>query len=259
MESQKIKSLLERRTIRKYSEKEVSKETLDAILEAAIRGSNCGNMQAYSIIVTRDQKKKEGMLGFHFGQKMVVEAPIVITVCADLNRFHKWCLERGTTEEYDNLLWLNIATIDATIATQSLCTAAEELGLGVCYLGTVNYMARPIASYLNLPKHVVPVTCITLGYPAENPPLTERLPMDAVVHYEEYKDYSSEDINNLYSDFEQLPQSKEYCRVNDKENLAKVFTECRYKGKDSRHFSREYLSFITDQGFMRNEAEEDNN
>jgi len=253
VERDKIKTLLQRRTIRKYSDKKISPETLNNLLEAGVRASNCGNMQVYSIIITQDQERKNELMKFHFGQSMVKEAPVVLTICADLNRFHKWCVQRGTTIEYDNFLWLNIATIDATIATQSICNAAEELGLGICYLGTVNYMAKQIGEFLNLPKYVVPVTTITIGYPSEEPPLTERLPLEAVLHYETYKDYSSEDIDRLYIPFEQLSQSKKYCLESNKENLAKVFTESRYKGEDNRAFSKAYFEFISEQGFMRNQ------
>lgn len=253
VERDKIKALLERRTIREYSDKGISQETLNNLLEAGIRGSNCGNMQIYSIVVTQKKQRRKELRKFHFGQKMVEEAPVVLTICADLNRFHKWCLQRGTTVEYDNFLWLNIATIDATIVTQSISTAAEALGLGICYMGTVNYMAKQIGEFLNLPKYVVPVTTITIGYPKENPPLTERLPLEAVVHYETYKDYSSEDIDRLYLPFEALEQSKKYCQESNKENLAKVFTESRYKGEDNRAFSRAYINFISEQGFNRNE------
>jgi len=253
VERDKIKTLLERRTIREYSDKKISPETLNNLLEAGIRSSNCGNMQIYSIIITQDLEKKKELRKFHFGQKMIEEAPVVLTICADLNRFHKWCVQRGTTVEYDNFLWLNIGTIDATIVTQSISIAAEELGLGICYMGTVNYMAKQIGEFLNLPKYVVPVTTITIGYPAEEPPLTERLSLEAVVHYETYKDYSSEDIDRLYFPFESLEQSKKYCQESNKENLAKVFTESRYKGEDNRAFSRAYIDFISQQGFNRNE------
>lgn len=257
MKNNNIKTLLERRTIRKYLNKPIDKETLNILFEAGVRASNCGNMQAYSILITKDEERKKELSKFHFGQEMVVEAPVVLTICADFNRFHKWCKQRGTTIEYDNFLWLNIATIDATILTQSICNAAEELGLGICYLGTVNYMAEQISEFLNLPQNVVPVTSITLGYPAENPPLTERLPLETFIHNETYKDYRPEDIEKFYSEFENLPQSKAYCKESEKENLAKVFTESRYKGKDNRAFSRAYLNFITKQGFMRNSSDED--
>ena len=89
MERDKIKTLLERRTIREYSDKKISQETLNNLLEAGVRGSNCGNMQIYSIVITKDQQRKKELRKFHFGQKMVEEAPLVLTICADLNRFHK--------------------------------------------------------------------------------------------------------------------------------------------------------------------------
>ncbi len=257
MENKNIKTLLERRTIRKYTNKDIDDKTLNTLFQAGVRASNCGNMQAYSIVVTREEERKKELSKFHFGQPMVEEAPVVLTICADMNRFHKWCLQRGTSVEYDNFLWLNIATIDATILTQSICNAAEELGLGICYLGTVNYMAKPISEFLNLPKYVVPVTTITIGYPAQEPPLTERLPLETFIHNETYKDYTEEDIEKYYKAFELLPQSKQYCIESNQENLAKVFTQSRYKGKDNRAFSRAYLEFVEKQGFMRNFSEED--
>lgn len=253
MEREKIKHLLDRRTIRSYTNQDISQEKLDLILEAGIRSSNTGNMQTYSIIITRDNEMKKAMAPMHFGQKMTTEAPVIITICADLNRFHKWCKQRGAKVEYDNFLWFNTATIDAAILSQAISTAAEELGLGICYLGTVTYNAKEIAELLELPKHVVPIACLSLGYPDENPPLTERLPLEAVVHNEKYKDYSKEDIDRLYAELEALPQSKKFCEENDKETLAKVFTEVRYKGEDGRHFSRKYYEFMNEAGFMRNE------
>jgi nitroreductase len=250
MKDNMTKVLLQRKTIRKYSEQPISEQVLNTILEAGIRSSNCGNMQIYSIIVTKDKERKKHLAKFHFNQPMVEEAPIVITVCADVNRFEKWCEMRDAKPSYSNFLWLNIGTIDATIATQSMCIAAENLGLGICYLGTVTYMAAEIAEFFNLPKGVVPITTITLGYPVENPPLTERLPLKAVVHEEFYNDYSKEDIDNLYSEFELLPQSQAYVEENAQQNLAQVFTNCRYKEEDSLVFGKNYFDFLRKQGFI---------
>ena len=145
---------------------------------------------------------------------------------------------------YNNFLWLNVGTVDATICTQAMCDAAESLGLGICYLGTVTYMAEPIAEFLKLPKGVVPITTITMGYPKEKPELTERLPLQAVVHYESYKDYSAEDINELYKDFEDLPQIRKYIEESRQENLAQVFTNVRYKKEDALVFGKNYLEFF---------------
>ncbi|MDR1847762.1 MAG: nitroreductase family protein [Bacteroidales bacterium] len=246
-----IDTLLNRRTIRKYSNKIIDDKTIATILEAGIRSSNCGNMQIYSIIVTRDEQRKKELAKFHFNQSMVSEAPVVLTICADVNRFAKWCKKRNAvTDAYSNFLWFNIGTVDATIVTQTMCIAAEAMGLGICYLGTVTYMAKEIADFLKLPKGVIPITTITMGYPAENPLLTERLAVNAVVHNETYKDYTEEDIEQIYGEFEQLPQSVEYVKENQQQNLAQVFTNCRYKKDDSLLFGRNYFKFIKEQGFL---------
>ncbi|MDR0790515.1 MAG: nitroreductase family protein [Bacteroidales bacterium] len=250
MQEDIITKLLNRRTIRQYSDKQISDDMLNTIIEAGIRASNCGNMQIYSIIITKDKSRKQELAKFHFNQPMVEQASVVLTVCADVNRFEKWCLNRNAEPCYSNFLWLNVGTVDATVASQAMCVAAEAMGLGICYLGTVTYMAKQIADFLNLPKGVVPVTTITIGYPSENPPLTERLPMKAVVHNETYKDYSQADIEDIYGEFEQLETSKQYVKENDQENLAQVFTNCRYKKEDNLAFGQSYLEFIKEQGFF---------
>jgi nitroreductase len=250
MQEKIIDFLLNRRTIRQYSDKKITDETLNTILEAGIRASNCGNMQLYSIIVTKDENKKRELTKFHFSQSMVDKAPVVLTICADVNRFEKWCRLSNAEPSYRNFLWLNVATIDATIATQAMCVAAESMGLGICYLGTVTYMAKSIANFLSLPQGVIPITTITIGYPAETPPLTERLPLNAVVHHETYLDYDNKDIEALYYDFENLPILKGYVAENKQENLAQVFTNCRYKKEDNELFSKTYLDFVMQQGFL---------
>lgn len=250
MSKEMLDMLLSRRTVREYTDRKIEKEDLDKILEAGMRASNCGNMQLYSTIVTRKQENKDALCKLHFGQPMVKNADVVLTVCADVNRFHKYCEIRNAKPSYNNFLWFQVSTIDATICSQAMVTAAEALGIGACYLGTVTYMAKPIAELLNLPKHVVPVTTITLGYPATMPELTERLPLEAVVHDEQYQDYTSEDLERLYEDFEKLPQIQNYIKESKQENLAKVFTEVRYPEKDSLTFSKAYMDFAKEQDMM---------
>lgn len=239
-------NLLSRRSIRKYKVCPIEDSVLDYILSAGVRASNCGNMQLYSIIVTKDKDMKAKLLPLHFGQSMIMDAPVVLTICADINRFHKWCKVSNAQQGLDNFMFLNIATIDATICSQAIATAAESKGLGLCYLGTVNYNAKEIAEVLSLPKGVVPVCCLTMGYPDEQPQVTERLPKQAVVHYEHYKDYSEEDIKRLYKQMEENPVNQAYVKENNKENLAQVFAEVRYAKKDNEEFSLKYKDFVND-------------
>jgi len=242
--------LLNRRTIRKYSGQPVDEDLINEILKMGCRAANTGNMQVYSIIVTKDDKVKKALLPLHFNQLMVTEAPVLLTFCADFNRFTKWCRQRNAVPGYDNFLSFVTASIDALLVAQTVCIAAEAEGLGTCYLGTTTYMAKGIIEILKLPKGVIPITTITLGWPAESPEQVDRLPLDAVVHNEVYRDYTSQDINRYYSGKESREDSCQFVKENDKETLAQVFTDVRYKKEDNVVFSRMLLEALQQQGFM---------
>lgn len=242
--------LLRRRTIRKYSSEDIEDDLLNELLTAACRTSTTGNMQVYSIIITRDQGKKQELAPLHFNQGMVTEAPVVLTFCADFNRFNRWCRLRKADPGYDNFLSFMTAAIDALLVAQTLCIAAEAKGLGICYLGTTTYMAHEIIKVLNLPKGVVPVTTVTLGWPAEKPEQVDRLPLQAVVHKEIYEDYSTEDIDNHFFGKEKRSDSEQFIKENNKETLAQVFTDVRYTKADNVQFSKLLLGVLKQQGFM---------
>lgn len=248
-----INALFEHRSIRKFKDKEIPQDILNEILMASTKASTTGNMQVYSIIVSQDQNIKEQLWESHFKQTMVKEAPVVATFCADFNRFNKWCLQRKANPGYDNFLSFFTAAIDALLAAQNFCVAAEAHGLGICYLGTTTYMAEKIIKILNLPKGVVPVTTVVTGYPDENPGLTDRLPLNGVVHNETYRDYTSEDIDRIYQEKESLELTGKLLEENQKETLAQVFTDNRYTKKDNLAFSQSLLKVLKNQGFMNNE------
>jgi len=186
----------------------------------------------------------------HFNQKMVTEAPILLTFCADFNRFNKWCRLRKAEPGYDNFLSFMTAAIDALLVAQTICIAAEAKGLGICYLGTTTYMAHKIIETLELPKGVVPVTAITLGWPDEKPEQVDRLPLEAIVHSEIYNDYSEGRIERFYREKERREDSQQFIKENNKETLARVFTDVRYKKTDNVNFSKILLQVLEDQGFM---------
>ena len=242
--------LLSHRSIRKYLSKAIDDDVLNDILESGIRASNTGNMQLYCIIVTRDSNKKELLAPLHFNQPMVINAPVVLTICFDINRFSKWCTLNNTKTDFNNLLWLLTGTIDASILSQNICIAAEIKGLGICYLGTVLYNAPEICEILKLPKGVIPITTITLGYPDQIPERTDRLPLNSVIHLEEYDEYSDDRIIATYSEKENLEMSKQFVQENKKNNLAQVYTEVRYKSSDNIHFSGKLIKMLVDQGFV---------
>jgi nitroreductase len=245
-----IETIYAHRTIRNYVNKSVDPEIINNILQAGTRASTTGNMQVYSIVVTTNPELKAALAPTHFNQPMVMQAPVLITFCADFNRFNKWCQQRDAAPGYNNFLSFVTAAIDALLVAQNVCIAAESRGLGICYLGTTTYNAKKIIDILKLPKGVVPVTTITVGYPSETPELTDRLPLEAVVHYETYKDYSPTDIDQLYQQKENLPFYKNIVEQNNKATLAQVFTDIRYKKSDNEHFSNALLEVLKEQGFM---------
>ena len=239
-----------RRTIRKYSNKEVSEQLLSSLLEDAARTQTMGNLQLYSVVVTRSEEGKEKLSPAHFNQPMVKNAPVVLTICADFRRTTRWCEERKAVPGYDNFLSFLNAASDALLYTQTFCNLAEEAGLGLCYLGTTIYMPKMIIEALNLPKLVMPVATLTLGWPDEQPALTDRLPLASFVHNESYKDYTAEDIDNYYNVREALPENKHFVEINNKETLAQVFTDIRYTKEANEAMSRGMLEALKMQGFM---------
>ncbi len=243
-------TIAKHRSIRKYKNDTIAENILNKIINAGVRASNTGNMQLYSIIITKDKELKNSLWEIHFKQNMVLEAPVVITFCADINRFNKWCKLRDAEPSYNNFLWFYNASIDAVLASQNVCIAAEAEGLGICYLGTTTYQAQKIIDLLKLPQGVVPVTTIVVGYPDEEPNLTDRIPDSGVIHNEVYNDYYDKDINEIFKEKESLPETQELLKQNQLPNLAQIFTKKRYVKNDNIFFSEEYLKVIKKQGFM---------
>ena len=127
---------------------------------------------------------------------------------------------------------------------------AEEEGLGLCFLGTTIYNAQQIVDNLQLPRLVMPVATITLGWPDEAPPVSDRLPLEAITHEETYKAYTAESIDAFYSPKEELEENKQFVEINNKETLAQVFTDCRYRGEDCKVMSSQLLEVLKRQGFL---------
>lgn len=245
-----MESINRRRSIRKYSDKEVSGDLLTRLLKEAERTQTMGNLQLYSVIVTRSEEKKRQLAPAHFNQPMVTDAPVVLTFCADFRRTTRWAKERKATPGYDNFISFINAASDALLYTQTFCNLADEEGLGYCYLGTTIYMPQQIIEVLQLPRLVMPVATITLGWPDENPPLSDRLPIEAIVHDETYNDYTADRIDRFYTEKESLPENQEFVRINNKDTLAQVFTDIRYTKKDNEAMSATLIDVLRQQGFL---------
>ena len=245
-----MKNLLTRRTIRKYTSQDVSEELLNRLMTEAARTQTMGNLQLYSVVVTRKAEIKEKLSPAHFNQPMVKEAPVVLTVCADFNRTSFWANCSNAEPGYNNFLSFINAATDALLYTQTLCNLMDEEGLGYCYLGTTVYQPQQIIDILGLPKLVMPVATLTVGWPAEEPQLSDRLPLESFVHKETYKDYLAMDIDKYYAGKENLEENRNFVKINHKETLAQIFTDIRYTRKDNEAMSEGLIDALKNQGFL---------
>ena len=245
-----MESLRNRRSIRKYAGRDVSDLLLNDLLFQAERTQTMGNLQLYSVVITRDRQKKEQLAPAHFNQPMVTGAPVVLTFCADFRRTSLWAENRKATPGYGNFLSFINAMSDTLLYCQTFCNLAEEEGLGYCYLGTTVYMPEMIIDTLQLPKLVMPVATITLGWPEETPPLSDRLPLEAIIHHETFQDYTPERIDRIYATKESLQENQHFVEINNKETLAQIFTDIRYTKKDNEAMSEGMLRALKKQGFV---------
>ena len=245
-----MNTICNRRSIRKYSEKDVTNDTLYQLLELAERTQTMGNLQLYSVVITRDKEMKQKLAPAHFNQPMVTGAPVVLTFCADFRRTSDWAENRKAQPGYENFLSFINAASDTLLYCQTFCNLAEEAGLGLCYLGTTVYMPKAIIETLQLPRLVFPIATITVGWPDENPPLSDRLPLKAIIHQETYQSYTPEMIDEYYGVKEALEENKHFVKINHKETLAQVFTDIRYTQKDNEVMSEGMIAALKQQGFL---------
>jgi len=245
-----IESMTRRRTIRRYTDRKISNELLLQLLNDASHAATMGNMQLYSVVVTRDGDNKKKLSPAHFNQQMVEGASIVLTFCADFHRFTEYCKHREANAGYDNLLSFMNAATDTLLYVQSFCTLAEDEGLGTCFLGTTIYNSEQIIDILHLPELTFPIATITVGYPDEDPKMSDRLPIEGIVHYESYEDYTTEALNKIYAYKESLPENLKFIKENNKKTLAQVFTDVRYTKKDNETISENLMKALKRQRFI---------
>lgn len=238
-----------RRTVRRYLDKKVPEELIESLLESASHAPTTGNMQLYSVILTRDDERKKLLAPAHFNQPSVTGCSVLLTFCADFNRFVRWCEVSDAKPGYDNFQSFMTAVLDTALFAQQFCTLAEMNGLGCCYLGTTTYNAPQIAEVLGLPSLVVPVTTLTVGYPDGEAPVSDRIPVRGIMHVERYNDYSDSSVKDLYAEKEAREDSRQFVAENGKQSLAQVFTDVRYTKDANEHFSKVYRDFIESKGF----------
>ena len=173
-------------SVRHYKPDSVPTEMVETIVAAAQRSSTSSNLQMTSVVAVTDAAKRGRLAELCGNQSHIAVAPVFMAWCADLYRLDRVCELRGhqqVAEYVENFL---LATVDAAIAAQTAALAAESLGLGICYIGSIRNNPQAVIELLALPRFVFPVTGMTLGWPAAAPRIRPRLPTQAVLHWETY-------------------------------------------------------------------------
>lgn len=250
------------RSIRRYRPDPVPDALLDPLLAAGVRASSSGNMQAYSIVVTRDPDLRARLFEPHMQQSMVLEAPVLVTFCADFRRMRRWLALREAPDNFDNLMSFLIAAIDATLVSQSVALAAEAAGLGVCYMGSTLAACDRIGAVLELPPGVAPVVGFSLGWPAEDPTPRDRLPLGALLHRETYQDPDDRSLAAAYGDreiqgwrrYQADPALRARAAAAGCRNLAQVYTRAKYTRESHQRYSATVAGYLRDQDFLRGDV-----
>jgi nitroreductase len=189
------------RSIRRYKPDPLPPGLVDRVLAQALQGSSSsGNLNMVSVVKTQDPERKRRLYELHSEQPMVLQAPLVLTFCADTHRTRAWLAQRGARLGFGDFKSYHVAAFDAVILAQTAALALESQGLGICYMGTTLFSMGEIADFLELPDHVVPVTSLVVGWPDEAPPPRDRLPASAWIHDERYARPTPETIERDFSD-----------------------------------------------------------
>jgi len=191
------------RSIRQYDGRPIAPELIDRVLEQALHGSSSsGNLNMVSVIKTRDAERKARLCELHFGQPMVLQAPLVLTFCADSFRTREWLAQRDARAGFADFISWHVAAFDAIILAQTASLAFESHGLGICYMGTTLHSMRAIADFLEMPRNCLPVTSLVVGWPAEKVTQRDRLPPAAWIHDERYQRPTPADIDARFGERE---------------------------------------------------------
>jgi len=245
-----LKLLIERASLRNFSDKKIPPRVLQYILEAGIHAPTGGNLQPYSIIKIEKTATKNKLAKLA-NQGFIAKAPVNLIFCIDLHRLERWAkLEVApfTATSAFRHFWISFQ--DTIICAQNICTAADSLGLGSVYIGTSLEFVPQLCRMLKLPKGVFPVVLLCLGYPKKLPLPRRRLGIKVMVHNERYQELSDKKLLSAFNEKylgmkiepakDRIKRIEEVCREIASDKFAK---KCLAKIKKNGYISMAQLYF----------------
>ena len=212
-ETETLKSILSRRSIRKFLNKPISKELLSLILAAAQSAPSKSNLQQYSILVIQDLNIKNEISNLIGNTKWALTAPIFFLYLADIRRNIKITNDRGYEHKNNNVDTFMNGVIDAALSMQSTICASESLGLGVCPISMIRNIIEEVKVICKLPKGVFPIAGLALGWPDQKSNVSIRLSQDIVIHFDKYDEKDLIQKINKYDEIvfkkDPIPENKQ--------------------------------------------------
>jgi len=203
-----IDLLKSHRSIRKFSDQAIAPELFHDLIKAGQSAATSSFLQGATIVRVVDKRKRNQIAELAGGQRYVESAAEFMVFCADLKRAGNYCDEQGKTFEGDFTEHFIIATVDVALMAQSLVTAAESVGLGICYIGGIRNNPALVTELLELPRGVYPVFGLCLGYPDQDPETKPRLPISVILKQEVYNETGDRDAIAEYDE-----QIREYYKT----------------------------------------------
>ena len=229
-----INSIISRASVRKFSKKNISKELLTLLLTAAQSAPSKSNLQQYSIMVIQNQSLKNEISKLIGDTKWALTAPVFLLFLADIRRNIKITNHKGYSHKNNNVDTFMNGVIDSALSMQSMISASESIGLGICPISMIRNIIEEVKNLCKLPKGVFPIAGLALGWPDEKSPVSIRLPQDIVTHYNTYNEKNLMDKINQYDErvFKVAPIERNKQRHVDIYGVAK-------KGTWSENISRQ--------------------
>lgn len=184
-----------RASCRSFLDKDIPEDILNQVMEAGFHGATGGNLQPYAVIKIKNQETKDRIVNECHMQPIISNAPVNLLFCIDLRRIARWAKALHapcTSPNSYRHFWIGFQ--DTIICAENMSTAADALGLGSVYIGSVDSCFDEIRDMLSLPEGVFPVVILSLGYPTKYPDPAEKLGIKTLVHEESYKDLSVEQL-----------------------------------------------------------------
>ena len=238
-----IRLLMERASCRNFADKRIPEDVLNTILDVGTHAATGGNLQPYSIIKI-ESGETSAKLAEMCGQEFIAKAPVNLLFCIDWRRLERWAeLQTApfTANQSFRHFWISFQ--DTLICAQNICTAADAVGLGSVYIGTIMEYIREAREMFGLPGGVLPVVLLSLGYPASQTMVRRKLGRAAIVHDEKYKEMSDQDLMRAFD------EKYHHAKIElTEERLNKIREVCRRV--HGQRFAEQCVARIKDSGYI---------